>query len=213
MEKVNITIIGAGIIGLAIASKLSEKYSDILILDKHENFGQETSSRNSEVIHAGIYYPTNTLKANLCVEGNEKLYKYCSAKNIPHKKIGKLIVATDKNEEKELQKLEAQGKINGVYGLKILTQKETTSLEPAVSAIAALYSPNTGILDTHSLMKYLYQNSLNKKVTAQFNSEVTKITKSSTGYEIHLEKENYSFETNICINAAGLYSDIIANFL
>ncbi|MFH1621534.1 MAG: FAD-dependent oxidoreductase, partial [Candidatus Omnitrophota bacterium] len=120
MEKVDITIIGAGVIGLAIAERLSSSGKDIFVIEKESSFGQGISSRNSEVIHAGIYYPSNSLKAKTCVEGNRMLYEVCQKNNIPFKKLGKLIVATNDSEVKQVEKLYNLASANGVEGLEII---------------------------------------------------------------------------------------------
>ena len=151
----NITIIGAGVIGLAIAAKLSETYDGVYLLEKNNKFGQETSSRNSEVIHSGIYYPTNTLKAKLCVKGNPLLYNYCDTKDVQYKKCGKLIVATNEAEELQLANILKQSRTNGVENGRHITKEEIKYLEPNVVAHSGLYYPSTGIIDSHGLMKQL----------------------------------------------------------
>src|SRR3989339_1429223 len=146
METVNIVIIGAGVVGLAIAEELSKKYKEIVVLEKHNSFGQETSSRNSEVIHAGIYYPKDTLKAKLCVEGRALLYEICQKYNIPFKKIGKLIVASEEDEIPPLEELFKKGKDNGVDDLRLINIGDLKKMEPNVNGVVALYSPSTGIV-------------------------------------------------------------------
>ena len=208
----NITIIGAGVVGLAISAKLSERFSDVFVLDKHEKFGQETSSRNSEVIHSGIYYPTNSLKASLCVEGNKMLYDYCFKNDINHKKCGKLVVATNPHEEEVLLKVFNQSRINGVLDGIVLSGAEALKLEPHIFCTAAIFFPSTGIVDSHGLMKQLESEAKVNQATFAYNTEVVGIEKLAKGYRI-LVKENdgtYSFTTNILINAAGLGSDSIA---
>src|SRR3990172_2527324 len=130
MEEINITIIGAGVVGLAIAAELSTRYENIVVVEKHKTFGQETSSRNSEVIHSGIYYPEKSLKTSLCVAGAAMLYEICEKHAIPHKKIGKLIVATEELEVPILEDLLKKGQKNAVQGLKLLDKEETRDLEP-----------------------------------------------------------------------------------
>lgn len=207
-----ITIIGAGVVGLAIAARLSEQYQDIFVLEKHEKFGQETSSRNSEVIHSGIYYPTNSLKAQLCVKGNKMLYSYCEAKDIPYKKIGKLVVATDSIEDKVLENVLNQSKINGVSDGYFLQMDEVSKLEPNIFCTSAIYFPSTGIVDSHSLMKQLESDAKNNGVVFAYNSEAIGIEKIEKGYSITIKEENgnYSFTTEKVINTAGLESDAIA---
>lgn len=207
-----ITIIGAGVIGLAIAEKLSEFYSGLFIIEKHQTFGQETSSRNSEVIHAGIYYPEGSLKAKLCVEGKELLYKYCRKYEIPFNNCGKLIVATSSEEIDIITNIRETSKKNGV-DLELIDRERIYELEPNIFALKALFSPTTGIIDTHSLMKRLETNTLNNGGTIVYNSEVTGIRKLDKGFGITLldaDKNIYTFSTRIIVNSAGLASDKIA---
>lgn len=213
METADIAIIGAGIIGLAIANEIGSKNQEVIVLEKHETFGQESSSRNSEVIHSGIYYPKGFLKTKLCIEGRKLLYEFCNKYNIPHKQIGKLIVATNKAEIGALEKLINQGKENGVEGLKLLTEGETKKLEPNINAVCAIHSPQTGIIDSHHLMKKLESLAKEKGVTFAYGCEVINIEKEKEGYKIDIidtDGERLSLFSKILINSAGLYSDRIA---
>jgi L-2-hydroxyglutarate oxidase LhgO len=208
----NITIIGAGVIGLAIAEKLTEKYKNVYLVEKHPSFGQEISSRNSEVIHAGIYYPGGSLKARLCVEGKMLLYDYCKKYDIPHNNCGKLIVATSKEEIAILEGIRQTALQNGV-DLKVLNRTQTNDMEPEIFALEALYSQTTGIVDTHSLMKRLETNTINNGGQIAYGSEVTGIKHLEKGFEIEIidaDKASYSFTTEIIINSAGLTSDKIS---
>jgi L-2-hydroxyglutarate oxidase LhgO len=208
----NITIIGAGVIGLAIAKKLSESFSEIFILEKNKNFGQEISSRNSEVIHSGIYYPTHSLKAELCVKGNKLLYNYCLEKNINHKKIGKLVVASEDKEIKNLHEVLNQSKINGVQDGVYLTKDEAIKFEPNIFCKAAIYFPSTGIIDTHGLMKQMETDAIKNNATLVYNSEVIGIKKITDGYIVTVKELSgeYKFSTKTIINASGLNADIIS---
>jgi L-2-hydroxyglutarate oxidase LhgO len=210
MDKVKITIIGAGVVGLAIAAKLSMEYDDIVVLEKHEKFGQETSSRNSEVIHSGIYYPPNSLKAELCVEGARLLYEYCEKHSIPHSKLGKLIVASNESEITALQELYETGIQNGVKGLTLIEKDEINKMELNVNAVAAIYSPNTGIIDSHSLMSHLHGVANASGVLFSFNTEVNFIEKQKNGYVIGIKNDDYKFVSSLIINSAGLSADHIA---
>lgn len=146
-------MIGAGVVGLAIARELSLKHSrEVLIIESAPTFGTGTSSRNSEVIHAGIYYPPKSLRAVFCVRGRKLLYNYCIEREIPHKQIGKLIVATRSSEIPKLNALMACAIDNGVDGLTLMEGYEAMKLEPELQCIKALFSPVSGIVDTHSLM-------------------------------------------------------------
>lgn len=217
MEKVHITIIGAGVVGLAIAAELSKKYKDIVVLEKETSFGQGISSRNSEIIHAGIYYPKDSLKAKLCVEGKDLLYAFCEGNNIPFKKLGKIIAAVDESEIAQLRELEQKAKANGVDDLSWLSKRQIEELEPAVRAVSALYSPSTGIIDSHALMKCLEQKAKDNGGIVSYGSEVSLSTLLETrgmryegrGYVINVNGEDV-LESEILINSAGLYSDRIA---
>ncbi|MDI6731807.1 MAG: NAD(P)/FAD-dependent oxidoreductase [Candidatus Margulisbacteria bacterium] len=211
MDKISIAVIGAGVIGLAIAESLSRKH-EIVVLEKEHSFGQETSSRNSEVIHAGIYYPTDTLKARLCVEGNRLIYPFCLQNNIPHNRLGKIIVAQNQTEISSLEKLEKQAKANGVDQLEWFDQEQIRSFEPAVNGVVALFSPDTGIIDSHSLMKCLEQKAKENGAIISYGSKVTGIRKSVRGYTILVNDEEL-LEAEVVINAAGLYSDKVAGMV
>lgn len=212
IEKFDVAIIGAGIIGLSIAHELSRKGKHVCLVEKHESFGKETSSRNSEVIHSGIYYPKESLKARFCVEGNKLLYELCAKKNIAHRKVGKMVVALDDSETIELEKLMARGKNNGVEGLRMLSRREILELEPAVTAIAALYSPSTGIIDSHSLMKYLETVAKEHGALINYCSEAVAIEKKEAEYAVTIKEPGglFSFHSTAVVNCAGLYSDKIA---
>lgn len=213
MEKIKITITGAGIIGLAIAAELSKEYSDIVVIEKNSSFGQETSSRNSEVIHAGIYYPRDSLKARMCVEGKGLLYTYCTENNIAHKRLGKLIVAVDSNEISRLKNLLKHGLENGVTDLTILSKEEIKKLEPHIRAIAAIYSPSTGILDSHGVMKNFVLESEGRNVQIAYATELKGVEKDEGGFKVSVRDERegiFSFFTKVFINAAGLDSDTVA---
>jgi L-2-hydroxyglutarate oxidase LhgO len=209
MEKVKITIIGAGVVGLAIAAELGEKYKDIVLVEKESSFGQETSSRNSEIIHAGIYYPKDSLKAKLCVKGKDLLYDYCNKNSIPFAKMGKLIVATSEDEVEQLDQLQKKAEANGVNDLIRLNAKETKEKEPLVKVHSSIFSPSTGIVDSHSLMKSLEREVISNGVMISYQSEVTSLEKLDSGYRVTINQED-DFESEIVINAAGLFADIIA---
>lgn len=198
---------------MAVSACLSRQGRTVYVLERNLSFGQESSSRNSEVIHAGIYYLKDSLKARTCVEGNRSIYEICQKNNISYKRAGKLIVANDKEEVKELERLLQNGKQNGVSGLKILIEREINSLESNIKAQAALYSPNTGIVDSHNLMRYFFQKAKMLGAEFVFNCEVIEIKKQAAGYNIVIrdaDGTNFSFLTRVLINCAGLNSDIVA---
>jgi L-2-hydroxyglutarate oxidase LhgO len=210
MDNFNITIIGAGVIGLAIAEELSAKFDHLLVVEKNTGIGQETSSRNSEVIHAGIYYPSGFLKAIFCTEGNRLLYELCKQRNIPHKRLGKLIVATDDDECQALEGIREHARENGVEDLDLLGQRQIQTLEPEVYAKAALFSPSTGIIDTHSLMRSLCMKTEANGCVLAFQSEVTAIHTENGAFEVETNGGEYRFRTRVLINSAGLYADRVA---
>jgi L-2-hydroxyglutarate oxidase LhgO len=151
-DTVDTVVIGAGVVGLAIARELALAGREVIVLEKNSHIGEETSSRNSEVIHAGLYYPKDSLKATLCVEGKRRLYAYCAAKAVEHRRCGKVIVATHAGQRGKLESIEKAAGRNGVTDLEWLDQAQVRELEPAVRAVAALWSPSTGIIDSHGYM-------------------------------------------------------------
>jgi L-2-hydroxyglutarate oxidase LhgO len=210
MDKVDVTIIGAGVMGLSIAAKLSKPGRSVLILEKNLRFGEETSSRNSEVIHAGIYYEPGSLKAELCVEGNPKLYEFCETHKIKHKRVGKIIVAVTGEEVEALQKLLKTGQSCGARGLELIDGRKVRALEPEINCRLGMLSPSTGIMDTHGVMQALLKDAQDKDAIISFESEVIGIEKKSSGFVVTVRKDNYKFETNVLVNCAGLNCDKIA---
>jgi len=156
MERVDCVVIGAGVVGLACARALALIGREVIVLEEAGAIGTETSSRNSEVIHAGIYYAPGSAKAALCVQGKALLYRYCEERGVEHRRCGKLIVATTAAQVATLHKIIAQAAANGVHDLRLLTAEEAKAMEPALRCVAALHSPSTGIIDSHGLM-HAYQ--------------------------------------------------------
>ncbi len=213
MEKIEITVIGAGVVGLAVAMELSKDYNDIFVIERNDSFGRETSSRNSEVIHAGIYYPKDSLKARTCVEGRGMLYDFCVKNDVPHKKVGKLIVAVGKEEIKGVEELFRCGLENGVTDLKLLSRDEVRKLEPHVETEAAVYSPSTGIIDSHTFMRIMALRFKKAGGQISYYSEVIGIEKTREGFEVRVrdaDKKEFIFCTRIIVNSAGLCSDKVA---
>jgi L-2-hydroxyglutarate oxidase LhgO len=207
---VEISIIGAGVAGLAIAEALAKQNRQVVVLEKNDSFGQETSSRNSEVIHAGIYYPKAFLKSRLCLEGSRLLYAWCAKHEVPHRRIGKLIVATSKEECTDLERIKTTAEDNGVENLRLLGRAEVKSLEPDVFALAALFSPNTGIIDSHRLMKSLLIGAEAKGAIITYRSEVTAIHFDGTIWDLEMNHGAYRIRTKMLINSAGLHADRMA---
>ncbi len=211
-EIVDVTVIGAGVVGLAVASEVAGKKRRVYVLEKNDTFGQETSSRNSQVIHAGLYYPPGSLKARTCVEGNRMLYAIGVRNGVAFKKLTKVVIATNEWEVGKLEALRKNGMDNGVKGLRLLSRHETKKLEPNVKAIAALFVPSTGIIDGHGLMKYFLQKAKDKGAQVVYRSKVTGIAKTNTGYwvEVQEARERFNFLTRTLINCAGLGADEVA---
>lgn len=209
----NITVIGAGVVGLAIASELSRDFDSIFVLEKNRKFGQETSSRNSEVVHSGIYYPQGSLKAKLCIQGKDLLYKYCNDNEIPHKKCGKMIISNSSDDVKVLSDILSNATNNGVTDGRIIEREEIEALEPHIKAVRGLYFPTSGIIDSHSLMKQLETDSINSGCEIVYGSQVTGICKLDQGYKIYVSEGNgtrFTFSTRYLINSAGLDAEKIA---
>ena len=163
MDKVECVVIGAGVIGLAIARRLAQAGREVIVLEAAEGIGTVTSSRNSEVIHAGIYYKAGSLMARMCVSGKRALYEYCREHGIPHRNCGKLIVATTPKETEKLQSIRAHAEANGVLDLQTLSGDAARQLEPALNCDAALLSPSTGIVDSHAFMLALRGDAEDKR--------------------------------------------------
>ena len=210
-QMTGVTIIGAGVIGLAIASELSGKGYDILLLEKNEKYGQEQSSRNSEVIHAGIYYEKGSLKTRMCLEGNRLLYEFCEQSGISYNKCGKIIIATDDVEEEELEKLYNKARDNGAQA-KMISHREKSRLEPNLEGTTAFFCPTTGIIDSYGLVSSLHGQAKTNGVQMAFKAAVTALERISDGYNIRVQQPNEesSFESQIVINCAGLQSDKVA---
>ncbi|MEW6993888.1 NAD(P)/FAD-dependent oxidoreductase [Colwelliaceae bacterium MEBiC 14330] len=214
MENVDVLIVGAGVIGLALAAKLSQQFNDVLVIDKNRSFGEETSSRNSEVIHAGIYYPKDSLKAKLCVQGKHLLYQFCQQRHIPVKRIGKLLVAHGDKEEAFLKKTLITASNNGVNDLIWLEQATLKKREPELLASAALLSPSTGIIDSHAYMQNLLaQAQENNAMFVAQTKMISAIPNKKTGFSVKLSSqgEPITLACKYLINCAGLHSEALAH--
>ena len=218
MDQVDIIAVGAGVVGLAVAAEISRRFPDqaLLLMERHPKFGQDTSSRNSEVIHAGMYYPAGTLKARLCVEGNPLLYEFCAKNNVPHQRIGKLIVARNEAEIPQIEAIARQGAANGVSDLVLLSREEVAKKEPHISAVAAIWSPSTGIIDSHRLMAALERQAAAQGAMLCYKHEVIGAEQAAGGYVIRYLGPDGAEDVMACrwlINAAGLYADQIPAWL
>ena len=207
MSDIDAIVIGAGVVGLAVARGLARSGRSVIVLEGAEGIGTETSSRNSEVIHAGIYYPTGSLKAKLCVKGRRALYQFCDSHKVPYRRCGKLIVATDAAESAAIEKLKATGDANDVEELKLITGDEARAMEPALYATAALLSPVTGILDSHSFMLALQGDAEAHEAAFAFHTPFLRADVS--GNIIRVETggaEPMTLTTGLLVNAAGLHA-------
>ena len=204
-DKVECVVVGAGVVGLAIARALTLQGLEVLVLEAEHAFGTHTSSRNSEVIHAGIYYPTASLKARTCVAGKALLYDYCRQHRIDYRRIGKLIVANSKEQVDLLKAYMGQGHLNGVDDLEILDQAKLHQMEPEVRGLAALWSPSTGIVDSHGLMLSLLGDFENAGGTLVLRSPVRGFRQVTGGFEVDVETEGSltKLHTRLLINSAG----------
>jgi L-2-hydroxyglutarate oxidase LhgO len=211
VADVALTVIGGGVIGLAVAAELSRPSRPLLLLEKNESYGRETSSRNSEVIHAGIYYPGGSLKARLCVEGRELLYALCSAHDIPHRNITKIITATKPKDRDTLEEILERGRANGVP-LELLSAAQVHDLEPAIVTYGGIFSPRTGIVSAHRLMDYFAHAARERGAIIQTRCRVTALSRRTADYEIEIEEgdSRSTFTSEAVVNAAGLESDTIA---
>ena len=214
MEEVDCIVAGAGVVGLAVARALAMSGREVIILESAEGIGTETSSRNSEVIHAGIYYPANSLMARFCVAGRRMLYPYCVEKHIPHRNCGKLIVATNAREDAMLAGIKRRAVANGVEGMRVLTAAEAMAMEPNLSCTSALHSPATGIIDSHSYMLALQGDAENAGATPVFFSPV--LGGRVAGRHIEVEvggADTMTLRCNLFVNAAGLHAPFLARHI
>ncbi len=207
MEHVDAVVIGAGVAGLASARALALAGREVIVLEREDSIGTHTSSRNSEVIHAGIYYAPGSLKAKLCVAGKLKLYRYLAERGLPHRNCGKLIVAAEPSQIAYLEKLQAQARANGVDDLRMLTEKEAKALEPELACVAALLSPSTGIIDSHAYMLALQGDAENAGATLAFRSPVVSGRMRDDGIELEVGGADATrLLARSVINSAGLFA-------
>jgi len=211
MDSADCVVIGAGVVGIAIARALAMAGRDVLVLEAEDAIGTHTSSRNSEVIHAGLYYPTGSLKARLCVEGRHGLYAYCAERRIPHRRIGKIVVATDASELERVESYAATGRANGVDDLRFLTAAELRDLEPDVRCVGGFLSPSTGIVDSHALMLALMGDAENHGAKVVLRAPV--VGGELRGAAIRVDvggAEPTTLDCTTLVNAAGLFAQRVA---
>ncbi|MCX7222078.1 MAG: FAD-dependent oxidoreductase, partial [Burkholderiales bacterium] len=205
-------VVGAGVVGLAIARALALSGREVMVVEAAEGIGTGTSARNSEVIHAGIYYPAGSLKAKLCVEGRKMLYAYCAEKGVAHKRIGKLIVATSQDEIAKLDDILKKARINGVEDMELLSAAQAQALEPALFCTAALHSPSTGIIDSHGLMLAYQGDAENAGAQCVFHTPLLSgEVRREGGFTLQFGgSDAMQLSCNVLINASGLHAPTLA---
>lgn len=209
----DVVVVGAGVVGLACAERLARAGRSVLVTERHARFGQETSSRNSQVIHAGMYYPTGSLKATLCVRGNASLYAWCERHGVAHRRTGKYIVAPTADGERELDAILARGRANGVAGLTKVSGAHVEAEEPSVIAHAALFSPSTGIVDAHALMASLAAAARAHGCDFAYEHALVAADRAASGWELRFGDAAGATATigaARVVNAAGLDADVVA---
>ena len=194
-------------VGLAVAERLSRRTASLVVLERQESFGRETSSRNSEVIHAGLYYAESLLKTRLCVRGNALLYELCARAGIAHRKCGKIVAAASEAEVEVLERIRSQARANGVAGVRLLSSGEVSELEPAVTAVAGLLSPESGILDSHALMAFLEREARSRGAMLAYGCAVEGVQRTAAGWRLAVRDADGSpldLEAEALVNSAGL---------
>lgn len=211
MDKVECIIVGAGVVGLAIAHQLARAGVEIIVVEAAEDIGTGTSSRNSEVIHAGIYYPANSMMAQMCVSGRQALYAYCDDHGVPYRRCGKLIVATADHENEKLAAIKAHAEANGVEDLQMLSGTEARALEPFLHCTGALLSPSTGIVDSHAYMLALRGEIEDAGGALAFHAPLLHAKANSEGFEIEVGGDApMTLQCRLLINSAGLGATAVA---
>jgi glycerol-3-phosphate dehydrogenase len=219
MDQANILIIGGGVIGCAVAREVSQQWQDVFLVEQFPKVGMATSTRNSGVIHSGIYYPKGSLKARYCVEGNRLSYEFCVKHNVPYRKTGKLVVAANASEEHELEALAQRGRENGVEGLTIVGPKEIQAREPHIRGTAALDVPSAGILSAEDLVRTHARLATDSGANIVTRAKVVALTPTPGAVRVDLEigeegdVQKESIEARCVVNAAGLFADEIAAML
>jgi L-2-hydroxyglutarate oxidase LhgO len=213
MDDIDVVVIGTGAIGLACAAVLAGSGRSVVVLERHRRTGQETSSRNSGVIHAGLYYPTGSLKAILCVEGRQLLYARCARHALPHRRCGKIVVATDDDERRKVEKIHAQALANGVGEVRLLDGPEVTRLEPEVRAVAGLLSPDSGIVDVHALLDSYRREAESVGAVLALDNAVTALEPRAGGWRVRActsSGEQSDMKARWVVNCGGLEATRLA---
>jgi glycerol-3-phosphate dehydrogenase len=219
MDQANILIIGGGVVGCAIARAVAERWQDVFLVEQFPKLGMATSTRNSGVNHSGIYYPKNSLKARLCVEGNRLTYEFCKRHGVPFRHTGKLVVAANAHEEEELVALKKRGEDNGVEGLRIISPVEIRAREPFIKGAAALDVPSTGIVSAEELVHAYARVAMNQGANIVTRAQVVALEPARDTVRVGLrigdeeDSQRETIEAKCVINAAGLFADEVAGLL
>jgi L-2-hydroxyglutarate oxidase LhgO len=210
-ERVDVAVIGGGVTGLASALAIAKRGQSVCVLERHSRYGLETSTHNSGVIHAGLYHPPGSLKSGLCVSGRPLLYEFCAGHGVPHKRCGKLVVAVNDSEIPILEALHRRGIANGVEGLELIEPPAIARREPSIRAVAALYSPESGIVNAEALVKALLQAGEAAGVMFLPGTAMTGSDTHAEGMAVHTPRE--TILARVVVNAAGLYADEVSEQL
>ena len=217
MDKTDVIVIGAGVVGLAVARALAQAGREVMVVESHPAIGMETSSRNSEVIHAGLYYPSGSLKAALCLSGRDALYDYCAERGIAHQRCGKLVVATSTAQHQRLAEIAAQAHANGCTEVRLISAEEARAMEPALQCTAALHSPMTGVIDSHGYMLALQGDAEHAGAVIAFASQVLSGERHDDGIVLRVaeagagsDDEGFLLHARTVVNCAGLWAPRIA---
>ena len=210
MEEIEVAVVGAGVVGLACAAKLAAAGKSVVVLEAHPRYGVETSSRNSEVIHAGLYYPPGSLKSDLCHLGRRMLYEWADQAGFFVRKTGKLVVATSEAEREQIERLAKNASDARAEGLVVIDGAEASRRVPGLKAVAALWSPESGIVDSEGLLQALYKRALDAGATFLFGSPLKSAERRASAYELTFGASGEKAKANVVINAAGLSCDRVA---
>ncbi|MBZ5557733.1 MAG: NAD(P)/FAD-dependent oxidoreductase [Acidobacteriia bacterium] len=211
MEHVDVLVIGAGVTGLASARAIARRGLSACVIERHPRPGLDTSTHNSGVIHAGLYHPADSLKSRLCIEGRRLLYEFCARHHVPHARCGKLVVAHDEGDVAALETLRARGAANGVSGLELVGRAFIAAREPAVGAAAALWSPDSGVVEAEALVKALARDGEAGGVILLPGTRLVGADREGAGMRVHTERETIA--ARVVVNAAGLYADDVSAML
>jgi L-2-hydroxyglutarate oxidase LhgO len=206
-----VLVVGAGVVGLAVARAAALKRHHVIVAEMTKGIGNGVSSRNSEVIHGGMYYPTGSLRAHHCPRGRRLMYEFCASHGVPHRKCGKLIVATEDAEVGKMAAILEQGEINGVEGFRMIDGTEARAMEPQVHCVAALHSPETGIVDSHSFMRALQGDLEDRGGAIAFNTKVERLLHSQAGWLVRFSgSESGELAVDAVVNSAGIGAQALA---